>query len=129
MLTPYRAYMLMMAKIAADSSLDDVVEHLPEPAREVLDKPVVREVVDPTKKPLYRISGHLNEHKGDIAKATTSNVLYGLLSNPRGNGPVSLTGASVGGVIDGLLFKPTVDAGIGLVGKGLRAASRLKSEP
>lgn len=131
-MTPYDAYMAMMFKLAMEDessmTLHEVARSMPRPVGEVLKRPEVRELVDPTRKPLYGVSRYVNEHKGDMGRAAANNILYGMLSNPRGNGPVSLTGASVGGVIDGMLFKPVVDAGIGLVGKGLRAVNGLKSE-
>lgn len=126
-MTPYDAYMRLVKHAAQDdaaATYGEVARALPAPVGKVLKN----EFVDPTKRPLYGVSKYIGDHKGDMARAAGNNVLYGLLSNPRGNGPVSLTGASVGGVIDGMLFKPIVDAGIGLVGRGLRAANGLKSE-
>ena len=68
-----------------------------------------------------------SEHH-DVLKSIGNNVAFGLLSNPRGAGPVSLFGQSAGGVLDGFLFKPVVDGGIDLVGKGLRWAYGVKND-
>lgn len=70
------------------------------------------------------LSGYLSRNKGELAEHATTNVIYGLLSNPRGGGPVSLVGASAGGVIDGLLFKPMFDGAAHVIGKGLALADR-----
>jgi len=73
------------------------------------------------------LAAYFQRSKGELAHNATSNVLYGLLSNPRGGGPVSVMGASAGGVIDGLLFKPMVDATAHAIGKGLALVDRNRS--
>jgi hypothetical protein len=63
---------------------------------------------------------YLTRNQGHMAHSAANNVLYGLLSNPRGVGPASILGSSTGGVLDGMLMRPVTDAGIELVGRGLR---------
>jgi hypothetical protein len=72
---------------------------------------------------------YAEDHKHDALRSIGNNIAYGLLSNPRGSGPISILGSSAGGVVDGLLFKPVVNATADLIGKGLRSAYGVKSEP
>jgi hypothetical protein len=61
-----------------------------------------------------------DKNKPAMLRSTANNLMFGLLTSPRGAGPVSLVGSSSGGVIDGMLFKPITDGAIHLVGTGLR---------
>ena len=70
---------------------------------------------------------YLRENGRGIAGNTAQSVLYGLMSTPRGAGPISLVGSGAGGFIDGLLFKPVVDGSAYLIGKGLGALTRSRA--
>lgn len=62
---------------------------------------------------------YLAAHKGEMARSAAHNVVYGLMSNPRGMGSSSVFGASAGGIIDGILMRPLADAALHLADKGL----------
>ena len=123
-ITPYQSYMYFMKKAQEDPPLDDITSQLPTEASESTGA----KFMDRTGKPLYRAAAYLGNNSGATLKRVGHNLLFGAMSNPRGNGPVSLTGSSVGGVIDGMLFKPVVDAGIGIAAKGMHLMSNSKYE-
>lgn len=69
---------------------------------------------------LHDAHEYWQKNKPAMLRSTANNLMFGLLTSPRGAGPVSLVGSSTGGVIDGMLFRPLTDGAIHLVGTGLR---------
>lgn len=77
-----------------------------------------------------KLSSGKDEHKNEYTLFGQSgiNVVHGLLSG-RPSGGASVVGASVGGAIDGLILKPTLDATIKAIGRGARWAYGIGDRP
>lgn len=75
---------------------------------------------------LAQAKDYLNTHKKEMAQHSANNVVYGLMSNPRGLGSSSVFGASAGGVLDGILMRPVADTALHIADKGLHAFYGIK---